>query len=444
MKQYKLLTVVCFLLIVLSFIAIRMNWRVVELEEQLDMLNLKQETKERKSTVKEKVLSSPSEQISTITNLFQPVLQPTNKYHRVLLDLPHPKPQANSSLTNLLSDARFAMKRKAYDKAKDLLWLALQLESDPEGKQQIRALLAESMAATQDLDGAVTAYEEYLEAATSDQERVLGLTQMAAVLSLAKRFDEAEALLANPGLIGDDPAMRQAILHAKLRLWQARPGRLDQVAAELEAKVAANPPDRESLELLGTIYLKVQRNYDKAKPVYEKLLSQETDNAGLQNTLIGIYRETRDYAKARDLYERYLVSHPKEADGIRFQIAALYIQSGQGDEGVAYAEKYLNGAEATVEQKEQVARIYEFSGRLDDAVKTLREAETVAQDTAKKAELRLRQSDLLIRQKKYGDAEALARRILFENGSDKEIKVRANQELIRIYQVQGKLGELKL
>jgi len=421
-----------------------MNWRVVELEEQLEMLNLKQEAKERKSTVKEKVLSSPSEQISTITNLFQPVLQPTNKYHRVLLDLPHPKPQANYSLTNLLSDARSAMKRKAYDKAKDLLWLALQLESDPEGKQQIRALLAESMAATQDLDGAVIAYDEYLEAATSDQERVLGLTQMAAVLSLAKRFDEAEALLANPGLIGDDPAMRQAILHAKLRLWQARPGRLDQVAAELESKIAANPPDRESLELLGTIYLKVQRNYDKAKPVYEKLLAQEPDNPGLQNTLISVYRETRDYAKARDLYERYLVSHPKEADGIRFQIAALYIQSGQGDEGVAYAEKYLNGKEATVEQKEQVARIYEFSGRLEDAVKALREAETVVQDTAKKTELRFRQSDLLLRQKKYGDAEALVRRLLSENSTDKDVKVRANQELIRIYQVQGKMGEIKL
>ncbi|MEI7900139.1 MAG: tetratricopeptide repeat protein [bacterium] len=344
----------------------------------------------------------------------------------------------------LIADARAAMGRKAYDKAVELLRQALAAEADPEGKQQIREMLAESLAATQDFDGAVALYREYLSAATSDQERVLGVTREAAVLSLAKRFDEAEAVLAQPGLIGDDPAMRQAIQNAQLRLWQAQPGRLDQVAAELESKAATDPSDRDALELLGTIYLKVQRKHDKAKPVYEKLLALDPNNAGIQNTLIGIYRETRDYAKARDIYERYLAAHPNEADGIRFQIASLYIQSGQGDEAVAYAEKYLNGADATAERKEQVARIYEFSGRLDDAAKTLKDAETAAQDAAKKTDLRFRQSDLLIRQQKYADAEALVRSILAESGADKASKARANQELIRVYQVQGKVGELSL
>jgi tetratricopeptide (TPR) repeat protein len=353
-------------------------------------------------------------------------------------------PSFQGDVKSVIAEARAAMSRKAYDKAAELLRQALAVETDPEAKQQIRALLAESLAATQDFEGAVAVYREYLAAATSDQERVLGVTRMAAVLSLAKRFGEAEAALAEPGLVSDDPAMRQAILHAKLRLWQAQPGRLDEVAAELEAKMAADPADRESLELRGTIYLKVQRNYDKAKPVYEKLLAQEPDNAGLQNTLIGIYRETRDYAKAREVYESYLAAHPNEADGIRFQIASLYIQSGQGDEGVAYAEKHLNGADATVEQKEQVARIYEFSGRLGDAAKTLKEAETAAQDAAKKNDIRFRQADLLIRQQKYAEAEALVRGVLSETGLDKETKARANQELIRIYQVQGKVGELGL
>lgn len=354
--------------------------------------------------------------------------------------LPPGLSQAGASL----EDAREAMGRRAYDKAAEALKLALAEETDPEKKQQIRAMLAESLAAAQDFDGAVAVYREYLAGATSDEERVLGVTRLAAVLSLQKRFDEAEALLAAPGLIGDDPAQRQAIQYAQLRLWQSRPGRLAEVAVELEEKIAVDPADRESLDLLGTIYLRVQRDYDKAKPVYEQILTQNPDDPGTQNTLIGIYQETRDYAKARDIYERYLEHHPEEADGIRYQIAALYVQSGQGDDAVAYAEQHLGGPQATAEQKEKAAKIYEFSGRLDDSARLLREAEASASSIENKVDLQFRQEDLLARQGKYADAEVLVRRILSENSSNLEIKARANQELIRLYQLQGKMSELNL
>lgn len=362
----------------------------------------------------------------------------------VSMTLPQSRPDSTTDSVQLLEQSHAAMERKAYDKAAEALKQALAEETDPEKKQRIRAMLAESLAASQDFDGAAAVYRDYLAGATSDEERVLGVTRLAAVMSLQKRFDEAEALLASPGLIGDDPAQRQAIQYAQLRLWQARPGRLAEVAAELEAKTTADPADRESLELLGTIYLKVQRDYDKAKPVYEKMLAQDPDNPGLQNTLIGIYQETRDYAKARDIYERYLEHHPEQSDGIRYQIAALYVQSGQGDDAVAYAQQYLGGAQATAEQKEQAAKIYEFSGRLDDAARLLQEAEAVAPDAAKKTDLQFRQVDLLARQEQYTEAETLVRRILGENPADRDIRARANQELIRLYQMQGKMGELEL
>ena len=433
-------------LFVLSVVAVRMTLRVRELERQ--NAEVAPASAERTAVASQPKKVTPVTPPKRVTPAAPSEVQPKPVAPPVK---PAPKktsvpvaPSFSGDVKALIADARAAMERKAYDKAAESLRQALAAQTDPEGKQQIRALLAESLAATQDFDGAVAVYRDYLSAATSDQERVSGVTRMAAVLSLAKRFDEAEAVLAEPGLIGGDPAMQRSILHAKLRLWQAQPGRLDQVATELETKAATDPADRASLELLGTIYLKMQRNHDKAKPVYEKLLAQEPDNAGLQNTLIGIYKETRDFAKAREVYEQYLSAHPDEADGIRFQIAALYIQSGQGDDAVAYAEKHLNGADATAEQKEQVARIYEYSGRLDDAARTLKEAETAAQDAAKKTSLRFRQSDLLIRQQKYAEAEALVRSVLSTANLDKETKARANHELIRIYQVQGKVGELGL
>jgi tetratricopeptide (TPR) repeat protein len=362
----------------------------------------------------------------------------------IFVPLPPSRPSSTPSISPTIEAAQEAMERRAYDKAAEALKQALAEETDPGKKQQIRAMLAESLAASQDFDGAGAVYREYLAGATSDEERVLGVSRLAAVLSLQKRFDEAEALLADPGLIGDDPAQRQAIQFAQLLLWQSRPGRLDEVAGELEAKTSADPADRESLELLGTIYLRVQRDHDKAKPVYEKMLAQDPDNPGLQNTLIGIYQETRDYGKARDIYERYLEHHPEQADGIRFQIAALYVQSGQGDDAVAYAREHLAGPQATAEQREQAARIYEFSGRLDDAAQLLQEAQSVAPDAGKKTDLQLRQVDLLARQEKYAEAETLVRRILTENPANRDIRARANQELIRLYQMQGKVGELDL
>jgi tetratricopeptide (TPR) repeat protein len=443
MKQYRI-TLLVVTVIVLAVIAVRMTWRVRELEKQLVAnksvhANVLSKIEPKKPATQP--LGGQKNGMSTSTSVVQQRKEAQSDRQPKVVSANNP---LSSDMAKLLSDARAAMSRKAYDKAAEMLKHALTRESDPERKQQIRVMLGESLAASQDFDEAVGVYKDYLAAATSDEERVLGVTRMAAVLSLQKKFTEAEQILSSPSLIGNDPAHRQAIQHAQLRLWQSQPGRLDQVVTELEVKVASDPADRESLELLGTIYLKVQRNYDKAKPVYEKLLVQEPDNAGFQNTLIGIYRETRDYDKARDIYERYLAAHPKEADGIHFQIASLYIQSGKSDEGVAYAERHLNTAEATTEQKEQVARIYEFSGRLDDAAKTLRESENATKDAAKRTDLRFRQSDLLIRQKKYTEAEALVRRILSENSSDKEIKARANQELIRIYQVQGRVGEMGL
>lgn len=336
------------------------------------------------------------------------------------------------------------MDRKAYDKATELLKSALTAESDIEAKQSIRALLGDALAGAQEFDGAAVIYREFLASATSDNERVLGVTRLAAVLTLQKRFAEAEAVLQQPGLIGEDPSQRQAIQYAQLRLWQSQPGRLNEVASNLQAQVEADSADLSSLELLGTIYLKVQRDYDKAKPVYEQLLTADPTNSSVQNDLIVIYQETRDYDKARGVYESYLENHPEQADGIRFQIASLYIQSGQGEAAVAYAEKHLAGAHASSEQKVLESKIYEFCGRFDESLRLLKEAASDETNVEEKINLRFKEADLLVRQSKYAEAEILIRQLLKENSSNKDIRARANEEIIRLYRVQGRMKDLIL
>ena len=111
---------------------------------------------------------------------------------------------------------------------------------------------------------------------------------------------------------------------------------------------------------------------------------------------------------------------------------------------MAYAEEHLGGTNATPERLQLAARIYESAGRLDDSTRLLQQAEAGVEDNQKRADLRFQQVDLLTRQKRYADAEKAVRQIITDLGSDPSLKSRANQELFRLYQLQGKTGELNL
>jgi len=336
------------------------------------------------------------------------------------------------------------MSRQAYDKAVPLLKQALAQAQETGQRQQIMTLLVEALVRTQDYAGAEALLKELGSGATSDEERAFTAVRLAQLYTLQKNYSAAEQALAQVAFVGTNQAMRAQIQQAQLRIWQSQPGRLSEVTSNLEARVKSDPSDRNSLELLGMIYLKVQRDYAKAKPVYEKMLAADPANPALQNTVITICQETRDYDQARAIYEKYLANHPAEADGIRFQIAALYLQSGKGDDAVDYAKKYLGGTNGTPNQLQLVARIYEQAGRKDDSIRLLQQAESRADTADKRVDLRFQQEDLLARQQKYADAEKALRQILADFGSDPAVKSRANQELFRLYQLQGKTGELSL
>lgn len=354
------------------------------------------------------------------------------------------EPTQAAAQGNELDEARKLMSRQAYDKAIPLLKQALAQAQETGKRQEIMTLLVEALVRTQDYVGAEALLKELGSGATSDEERAFAAVRLAQLYTLQKNYSAAEQALADVAFVRTNQVMRAQIQHAQMRIWQSQPGRLNEVASNLEERVKTDPSDRDSLELLGTIYLKVQRDYAKAKPVYEQMLAADPANPALQNTVIKICQETRDYDQARDIYEQYLVSHPAEADGIRFQIAALYLQSGKGDDAVAYAEQHLGGTNGTPNQLQLVARIYEHAGRLDDSIRLLQQAQTGTDTADKRIDLRFQQEDLLARQQKYTEAEQAIRRILADFGSDPAIKSRANQELFRLYQLQGKTGELSL
>jgi len=189
-----------------------------------------------------------------------------------------------------LSEARAAMSRSAYDKAVPLLLDALAATSDSAQRRRISTMLVECLVRTQDFAGAETVCKELLASVTSDEERAADSLRLTQLYTLQKNYAAAEQTLEQVSFISENPELERQVQSAKLRLWQSQPGRLASAVTNLEVQVTADPGDRASLELLGTIYLKVQRDYAKAKPLYEQMVAADPANPSLQNTLINICR----------------------------------------------------------------------------------------------------------------------------------------------------------
>jgi len=352
-------------------------------------------------------------------------------------------PTANQSAISsdedeLLKEALACMSRQAFDKAIPPLRQALDPTTDAQQRRMIQDLLAECLMRTQKFDEAKAIEMELLAESTGDQEKAATALKLAHLSLQQMDFASAERIIEDTAKqIQTEPARTQ-LQNGLLRVWQQQPGRLAQVSSNLEEKVAADSTDQQSLELLSTIYYRIQHDYMKAKPVYQQLVFLQPTNTQLRQTLITIYQETSEFDKARGIYEEFLAEHPENADGLNFQIAALYARSGRGDDAVGYAEQHLGGKQATPERLQLLARVYEVAGRLDDSAKVLQTAEAAETNASNRAELRFQQADLLTRQQRYEPAESIIRTILANFGAEPSIKARANSELFRLYQLQGK------
>ena len=348
------------------------------------------------------------------------------------------------SFEELMGQARAHISRRSYDKATPLLEAALAKSRTAEERVQILSLLADSYGRTQRFEAAERCLQELTGFATSDNERVSASIRLANLHALQGEYGSAERVLEKVTLVGSNDSVRGRIEAAEMHIWQLQPGRLNQVASNLQSRVDSNSADQVEIQQLGTIYLKYEKDYQKAKPIYEMILAQNPTNSSLQNTMINIYQKTHDFQKAKAVYQSYLKGNPDEADGIHYQIASLDLKAGRGDNAVEYAKKNLAGEDATTGQLKLVARICEQSGRIEDAMHLLARAADKADSDDVRVDIAFQQVDILILQKQYDQAEASLREIINQHGDSANIKSQANKELIRIYQLQGRLGELQL
>lgn len=348
------------------------------------------------------------------------------------------------TIDELVAEAKDAMSRRAYDKASESLQAAYAATAEPDQRMAIGQMLYECLIRIHDYEGALALGRELLTLSPSPEERLLLTRQLAALLHQMGKGEEAEALLDQTMANEQDPTAR-AKYEAQLRgIWRHTPGRTDEVVSNLTDRLEANPKDEAALRELGNIYLKSRRDYRAAQPIYEQLVALHPEDPQTQNALLGIYKETRNFDGIRSIYENQLAQAGGSDPALRFQIAQTELQAGRGDEAVTYAEEYLSGENATPFQLQMLSAVYDKAGRKDAALAVLDTAIGRETNDQQRVSMQFQKSDMLVWNKQYDAAELLLRSIIQAAGGDQQTISRAKGEIIRIYEMQGKMSELNL
>lgn len=216
------------------------------------------------------------------------------------------------------------------------------------------------------------------------------------------------------------------------------------VVSTLTDYIAQNPHDEEALRVLGEIYLKFRRDYQAAVPIYERLMEINPADRETRMTLLGLYRNTRNFDGMRRIYEIRLAQAGGDDPALHLCIAQTELRAGRGEKAVEYAKKHLGGDEAKSYTLQMLAMVYDKAGQHHAAIATLDAALSRAENDRQRAGIQFQKADMLIWDKRYADAEVLLRTVRENHSEDATIRSRADSELIRIYQTQGRLRELEL
>jgi tetratricopeptide (TPR) repeat protein len=232
-------------------------------------------------------------------------------------------------------------------------------------------------------------------------------------------------------------------LQRLMTLWKKEDGKIDKVTAELEATAAKEPQNIGVTEELAEIYTSGKRDAAKAARALEKLLEANPKDSNLQMRLAMFYSELKEYDKAIAVHKKLLETDSKvDGPSTHFQIANLLLQSGKKDEAIAWAKEHLASDAASAAGL--LGAFYEQAALNNEAMTVYESAATKAPTPQAKADFLLKSAELARRTKNYTKAETTIRAVIKENASDKTVLGRANQSLIRVYEDQGKIGDLKL
>lgn len=181
---------------------------------------------------------------------------------------------------------------------------------------------------------------------------------MSKASSLFSAKDFAKAAEAFKSVLASDPTNAAAAL----RLGQALNslGDKDGAIAALE-QAAANGQEANANKLLSTVYLQKAQTALKEKKFAQVIeaavkANEYNESANAYKLAASAASQLKDNAKAISFYEKYVELAPtaKDANGVKFTIAALYQQAGNKAKALEFYQKVASDATYGAQAKQQI------------------------------------------------------------------------------------------
>ena len=350
----------------------------------------------------------------------------------------------------LLDLAQVHLRYNALDRAEEMLKKALAGVKTPDEKARVNYQLGALFQQRRDWKSAAASYEEALTSVTNPAQKGQYAVALSDAYTQAGEIDKAEKVLTEIASADGPPRPEDAWVknmawQRLLSVWQRQEGKLEKVSAELEAQLAKDPQNMVALEHLSEIYSGARRDAKKAIVVLEKLSEKKPADNSLQTRLASMYQEDKQFDKAIAIHQKLMASDPKGVGQFSsLQVAQILLQSGKKDEALAWVKEHLAKDASTPGSVSMLEMFYEQAGMLEEAEDALSKMAAQAQSGPQKADYLLRLADLARRRKDYVKAEKEIRGVISTFKDEKNTLARANSALVRLFEEQGKMGELKL
>ncbi len=107
---------------------------------------------------------------------------------------------------------------------------------------------------------------------------------------------------------------------------------------------------------LGKLYIS-QKKFEEAAEIYEKMLSIDTKNKSLKQTIVDMYIRAEKYDKAITHLKKLIILYPDEVDA-QAALVDVYLKQNKWDEAVPYLQKIIESDSVSIEYRFRAAFVY--------------------------------------------------------------------------------------
>jgi tetratricopeptide (TPR) repeat protein len=371
-----------------------------------------------------------------------PTILPERAEPPPLVPQPYRKPLPIKGGNYYYELAEVHKKYGLYDKAIEMLEMAIEKEPDSANKVRFYESLGEAYELAGKPKEAAEQIKKALASAQTLDEKCRYNTILGRTLEAAGDLEEAKKAYQFVVANATRDAVKRAAQASLYRLLQ-RSGQLNSFIADLEKRLEQNPADQQALESLAEIYNSVVRDPASALRAYERLARLDPKDTATLNRLVYLYQVNKEYEKAAEVYQKIIEASPPVNRTYYYQhVSRMYMLAGKKDEAVKWAEKSLSEGETRPYSYLSVAQVYLQNNMVEEALQLYSRADEACRSPIEKHQLAVRFADLFARSGKEDKAEELYKLVLQE-GTVESLKAQARSKLISLYRQQGKEDEVK-